>query len=98
MSAFKDHDWRNGVLFLSLFSFLVSALLNPQKPSEDASDEEDDIVAVYKNYQMHHIRGPDDRPDDPNFRYLLWKAMNSFPEVCEPKSMIVTPLFFNFLE
>ena len=85
-------------LKLNTFSSLVSALLRPEKTSEDSSDEENGVAEVYRNYQMQHIRGPDDRPDDINFRFLLWKAMHSFPEVCEPKSEIVAPLFFNFLE
>ena len=78
--------------------FLVEILLNPEKSSEMDEDDERDIVGVYKDYRKLHIRGPDDRPDEPNFRFLLWKAMHSFPEVCEPKSKIITPLFFNFLE
>ena len=38
------------------------------------------------------------RPDYFNFRALLWRAMRLFPAVCEPRSRVIVPLFFRFLE
>ena len=76
----------------------VSALLAPQSTPKDSNDDENDVTTVLNGYQSHYLVGTDDRPDDINFRYLLWRAMHSFPEVCEPRSQIVTPLFFDFLE
>ncbi len=58
----------------------------------------DGLAGVYRKYRSSHLVSPDDRPDENNFRFLLWKAMQKFPEICEPKSKIITPLFFNFLE
>lgn len=45
------------------------------------------------------LLGPRDenRADRVNFRYLLWKAMASFPEVAEQKSRDVVPLFLSFV-
>lgn len=39
----------------------------------------------------------ENRADHANFRYLLWKAMVSFPEVAEQKSRDVVPLFLRFV-
>ncbi|XP_076059899.1 small subunit processome component 20 homolog [Oratosquilla oratoria] len=36
--------------------------------------------------------------DHTNFRDLLWHAMQSFPDVCEPKNKDIVPLFLAFLE
>lgn len=39
----------------------------------------------------------DNRADHTNFRYLLWKALASFPEVAEQKSRDLVPLFLRFV-
>ena len=39
----------------------------------------------------------DNRADHTNCRYLLWKALASFPEVAEQKSRDVVPLFLRFV-
>ena len=78
--------------------FTVAALLTPQSTPKASGDEEKDVSSVFEEYQCRYLAGTDDRPDDINFRYLLWKAMHHFPEVCESRSTIVTPLFFDFLE
>ena len=39
----------------------------------------------------------ENRTDHANFRYLLWKAMASFPEVAQQKSRDVVPLFLRFV-
>ena len=39
----------------------------------------------------------DNRADHTNYRYLLWKALASFPEVAEQKSRDVVPLFLRFV-
>lgn len=39
----------------------------------------------------------ENRADHVNFRYLLWKAMASFPEVAAQKSRDVVPMFLRFV-
>ena len=44
------------------------------------------------------LSGKNDRPDHINFRSLLWRAMQKFPEKCEPKSRLIAPLLMKFLK
>ncbi|XP_068744813.1 small subunit processome component 20 homolog [Montipora capricornis] len=55
----------------------------------------DDIFAWLNSDSL----GPrqENRADHANFRYLLWKAMASFPEVAEQNSRDVVPLFLRFV-
>ncbi|KAK4290563.1 hypothetical protein Pmani_036542 [Petrolisthes manimaculis] len=38
------------------------------------------------------------RPDYLNYRELLWKTMQKFPNICEARGRDLVPLFFEFLE
>ena len=38
------------------------------------------------------------KPDHLNFRDLLWRAMEKFPDICEAKNRDLVPLFFDFIE
>ncbi|XP_068239001.1 small subunit processome component 20 homolog [Palaemon carinicauda] len=38
------------------------------------------------------------KPNHLNFRDLLWRAMDKFPDICENKNRDLVPLFFDFLE
>lgn len=40
---------------------------------------------------------PAENPDIGNHRILLWKAMEKFPDVVEPKNKTVTPLIFRLM-
>lgn len=53
---------------------------------------------IFENHNSSSL-GPqeENRADHVNFRYLLCKAMASFPEVAEQKSRDVVPLFLRFV-
>lgn len=38
-----------------------------------------------------------DRLDHTNFRFLLWKALNKFPDRVEPRSRELSPLLLRFI-
>lgn len=38
-----------------------------------------------------------EKPDIGNHRILLWKAMEKFPDVVEPRNKIVVPLLFRLM-
>ena len=39
----------------------------------------------------------DNRVDRHNFRLLLWKTMAKFPQIVEPRSRQLVPLFLDFV-
>ena len=43
------------------------------------------------------VNQDENRADHYNFHLLIWQAMSGFPEIVEPKSRDVIPLFFQFL-
>lgn len=64
-------------------------------PGSDVDNYEgSDLYLQYKEL----IAGQPDRPQFVDFRNQLWTAMWSFPSVCEPRSRIIVPQFFCFLE
>ncbi|XP_064627386.1 small subunit processome component 20 homolog [Lineus longissimus] len=46
---------------------------------------------------QEEVKNSKDRPDHMNYRQLLWKTMQNFPDKCEPRSRILSPLLFRFL-
>lgn len=72
-----------------------AATRNGESENSDPLETLEDIFANYNSYS--HGPQHENRGDHSNFRYLLWKAMASFPEVAERKSTDVVPLFLRFV-
>lgn len=89
-----------------MFSFSEKALNeeldttnNEEAPIKN--DESADKNCLDEIFDRHNIAslGPrqENRADHVNFRYLLWKAMASLPEVAEQKSRDLVPMFLRFV-
>ncbi|XP_025097744.1 small subunit processome component 20 homolog [Pomacea canaliculata] len=64
-------------------------------------DDEDLDIASPANLLTHWLKAElmsERKPDYIVFRNHLWKAMQLFPEKCEPKSREIVPLFLGFLQ
>lgn len=64
-------------------------------------DDEDLDIASPENLLTHWLKAElmsERKPDYIVFRNHLWKAMQLFPEKCEPKSREIVPLFIGFLQ
>ena len=86
--------------------FVSEKTLNEEVTKERLSTRTDglsekSIGCLNDLFDMHlnTVMGPrqDNRADDVNFRYLMWKAMASFPEIAEQRSRDVVPLFLRFV-
>ncbi|GAA6068913.1 small subunit processome component 20 homolog, partial [Tachysurus ichikawai] len=64
-------------------------------PGTDVIDSGD--VGVLYLEQLEQAYSISDRTDFTNFRSLLWKAMNQFPDSVEPRSRELTPLLLRFI-
>lgn len=53
----------------------------------------DCILTLHSGYSKLPLK-----PNHLNFRDLLWRAMDKFPDICENKNRDLVPLFFDFLE
>ena len=72
------------------------ALIKIKGPSDSKLVESLDEIFDRHNVSSLGSR-QDNRADHTNYRYLLWKALASFPEVAEQKSRDVVPLFLRFV-
>lgn len=54
-------------------------------------------VGVLFLEQLEQAYNISDRTDFTNFRSLLWKAMNQFPDRVEPRSRELSPLLLRFI-
>ncbi|XP_060746083.1 small subunit processome component 20 homolog [Tachysurus vachellii] len=64
-------------------------------PGTDVIDSGD--VGVLYLEQLEQAYVISDRTDFTNFRSLMWKAMNQFPDSVEPRSRELTPLLLRFI-
>lgn len=64
-------------------------------PGTDVIDSGD--VGVLFLEQLEQAETISDRTDFTNFRSLLWKAMNQFPDRVEPRSRELSPLLLRFI-
>ena len=86
--------------FIYLFLILIRAFLLSEK-NELPFKELYELVHqnsenVYQQSLLQFCK-PDENPDIGNHRILLWKAMEKFPGVVEPKNKTITPLIFRLM-
>lgn len=98
-----DRNRKKGANFLvtlecSLKEILQQSSIVCLDRNDDVNFQGDGALKEFFYRQFLSSVGPreDNRVDKHSFQLLLWKTMAKFPEIVEPRSRQVVPLFLDF--